>query len=111
MPCDRAQMEMFSYWGKVNGKRGEERGKTSLLGQEWQKRRKEKRKRKRDRGEEREMGDGLDAFRREHRECPQEVLLAATAEDVYPKVRPLQMPKWHLKMAILTFSTSIISDI
>lgn len=64
IPCDRAQMEMFSYWRKVNGKRGKERGETSLLGQEWQKRRDEKRKRNRDRGEKREMGDGSDAFGR-----------------------------------------------
>ena len=57
MPCDRAQMEMFSYWGKVNGKRGEERGKTSLLGHEWQKRREEKRKRETEGKRERwEMG-------------------------------------------------------
>lgn len=32
-------------------------------------------------------------FKGEHSECVQEMLLEATAEGIYPNVRPVQMPK------------------
>lgn len=54
MPCDRAQMEMFSYWGKVNGKRREGREKTGLWGREQQKRRETERDTKREGGRDRQ---------------------------------------------------------
>lgn len=54
----------------------------------------EKRREKTDRDREEDMGGGQSSFKREHDECVQGVLLVATAEDVYPKVRPVQMPEY-----------------
>lgn len=43
---------------------------------------------------EKEMGDGQGPFEREHSECAPVVLLVATAENVYPKVRPAHKPEY-----------------
>ena len=53
----------------------------------------EKREREtgRHREKDREIGGGHGPFEREYSECAQEALLVATAKDLHPKVRPVQM--------------------
>lgn len=75
-PCNRAQVETGFYWGKENRKTEEGReGPTSgkMCGRRGEK--------------ERWAGP----FTGDRSESAQEMLLEATAEGVYPKVRPVQM--------------------
>lgn len=83
---ERTHMEGFISGEGTRGKREAERvgGKTETG-------------RDGERKEQREMGGGQGRFRREHSECPQEVLLVAAAQDIAcqdPKGSTVQMPEY-----------------
>ena len=89
MPCDRAQMDGFLL-GESEQEKG--KGRDRPLGRGVA----EEKKRETDRWTETEgeMRGGQGPFKREHSECVQVVFSVATAEDLYAKVRPVQMTEY-----------------
>ena len=94
MPYIRVHIEVFLL-GDREWEKEEGRGETGLWGQEQQKRRERLRGGGERRGKTR--SGQSPHFKRAHRECAQEVLLVATAEDrscQEPRGRPVQMPEY-----------------
>lgn len=83
MPHAELGWRFFFYWVKVNGKRGEGRGRPASG----------VRRDRRAKTETERMGGRQGPFIRDHSECAQVALLLATAEDIGSKGRPVQMPE------------------